>query len=409
MIILASFIHCIFAVIFFFFHRYVEMSVIILIWILFISKIIPPFDVIRRPKFLKQKVSENVVFEQSLYFSSWILFYTALVGVALGVANMFGLPVNLELLYYCIFFLTSVICGVYLLTYPKNPNTFVLFRTHTLIASSIMSILLITSVFFGLHPMNIFILINLLLLTVCLVVVIVLDRKISLSVHTLSVYIFLLSALSSTAGAVYFFDVSLAVSLFFVLIVLWSLYIFFPTLLDRTFKTKHIALISWHFSNCILAFSWAIFGYIFWALFWWPQREILFILCDLLVVFWLWWWVYATEESNPLFFSGMILAISTFVSYGIFMLLPPIFWMIASFLFIFAGWLILTSRAFKNRPEELILAGWAVLFLCGSDIVLIFQSNNLLFLALLFLFQSLIWYVAYEIFHRQTNVKNRAL
>jgi hypothetical protein len=55
------------------------------------------------------------------------------------------------------------------------------------------------------------------------------------------------------------------------------------------------------------------------------------------------------------------------------------------------------------------LAGWSVLFLCASDIVLIFQSNNLLSLALLFLFQSLIWYVAYEIFHRQTNVKNRAL
>jgi|GEM_PF-1046223 len=268
MIILASFIHCIFAVIFFFFQRYVEMGVIILIWVLFISKIIPPLDVIRRPKFLKQKVSENIVFEQSLYLSSGMLFYTALIGVALGIANVFGLPVNLELLYYCIFFLTSVICGIYLLTYPKNPNAFVLFRTHTMIASSIMSILLITAVFFGLHPMNIFILINLVLLTVCLVVVIVLDRKISLPIHTIAIYVFLLSALSTTVGAVYFFDVSLAVSLFFVLILLSSLYIFFPILLEKTFKTKHIPLISWHFANCILAFSWAIFGYIFWSLFW---------------------------------------------------------------------------------------------------------------------------------------------
>ena len=66
MLFLASLIHCIFAVIFFFFHRYIEMSVVIVIWIIFVSKIIPPLDVIRRPKFLKQKVSESDTFEQSL-------------------------------------------------------------------------------------------------------------------------------------------------------------------------------------------------------------------------------------------------------------------------------------------------------------------------------------------------------
>lgn len=133
------------------------------------------------------------------------------------------------------------------------------------------------------------------------------------------------------------------------------------------------------------------------------------ILLSLLFVFGLWFWVYATENENPIFFSGMILAISTFVAYGIFMVLPPLFWMIASSLFVFAGGLILLSRTFKNKNQELILAGGAVLFLCGCDIVLIFQDHNLLSLALLFLFQSLIWYVAYEIFHRQAYVKNRAL
>lgn len=105
----------------------------------------------------------------------------------------------------------------------------------------------------------------------------------------------------------------------------------------------------------------------------------------------------------------MILALSTFVGYVIFMLLPPLFWMVAPSLFVFAGGLVLVSRGFKNKTQELILAGGAVLFLCGSDIVLIFQNHSLLSLALLFLFQSLIWYVAYEIFHRQANVKNRAL
>lgn len=119
--------------------------------------------------------------------------------------------------------------------------------------------------------------------------------------------------------------------------------------------------------------------------------------------------MYATEDENPIFFSGMILALSTLVAYGTFMILPPLFWMVSSSLFVYAGGLILVSRAFKNRVQELILAGGAVLFLCGSDIVLIFQNNNLFALSLLFLFQSLIWYVAYEIFHRQSNAKNRTL
>lgn len=89
MLFLTSLIHCIFAGIFFFFHRYVEMGVVIIVWVIFISKIIPPLDIIKRPKFLKQKLSESDAFEQSLYISSGILFYTALVGVALGIANAF--------------------------------------------------------------------------------------------------------------------------------------------------------------------------------------------------------------------------------------------------------------------------------------------------------------------------------
>lgn len=133
------------------------------------------------------------------------------------------------------------------------------------------------------------------------------------------------------------------------------------------------------------------------------------VLLDLLLVLGLWSWVYTTENDNPIFFSGMILALSTLVAYAIFMIFPPIFWIVSSGLFVFAGGLLLTSRVYKNRVQELILASGAVLFLCGSDIVLIFQSHGLFALSVLFLFQSLIWYGAYEIFHRQANVKKRAL
>jgi hypothetical protein len=174
------------------------MSVVICIWILFVSKIIPPLDVIRRPKFLKQKVSESDLFEQSLYLSSGILFYTALVGVALGIANAIGVPVDLQLLYYCVFFLSSVIYGIYLLTYPKNPNTFVLFRTHTMIASVILSILTMSSLFFNLNSIEGLMMINLALLSAGMAIVLVLDRKIPLPVHVFSVYLFLLTAVSFT-------------------------------------------------------------------------------------------------------------------------------------------------------------------------------------------------------------------
>jgi hypothetical protein len=390
------------------------MSVVIVIWIIFVSKIIPPLDIIRRPKFLKQKVSESDTFEQSLYLSSGILFYTALVGVALGMANVLGLPVDLTLLYYCVFFLTSVIYGIYLLTYPKNPNTFVLFRTHTMIASMVISVLSMSALFFNLNQIDGLMMINLALLSLGLAIVIILDRKIPITVHITTVYFFLLASMCLTAGIVSLFQVDFSIMVFFILITLGSLYLFFPSLLARMYKQAHFTLVSWHFSNCILACSWAIFGYIFWSLFWWYEREILTTLLDLFMLFGLWFWVYSTEDENPIFFSGMILALSTLIGYIAFIILPPIFWVIAATLFVFAGGLLIASRGYKNKIQELILSGWAIVFLCASDIVLIYQHSNfqvgdILTFALLFLFQSLIWYVTYEIFHRQSNVKKWAL
>lgn len=414
MLFLASLIHCVFAVIFFFFHRYIEMSVVIVIWILFVSKIIPPLDVIRRPKFLKQKVSESDAFEQSLYFSSGILFYTALVGVALGIAEIFGLPVDLTLLYYCIFFLTGVIYGIYLLTYPKNPNTFVLFRTHILIASMIVCALTMTALFFGVNSINFFMMTNLLLLSMGLVIVIILDRKIPLAVHVTTIYFFLLTVVCLVAGMTSIFNSDISIVLFFVLWALGCLYLFFPKILWKMYRQEHFSIISWHFSNCILACSWAIFGYIFWSLFWGHEREILTILLDLFLLFGLWFWVYVTEEENPIFFSGMITVLSTLIGYFAFVVLPPVFWIVAATLFVFAGSLLIVSRGYRNKTQELILSGGAILFLCASDIALILQHNflqagEILTFALFFLFQSLIWYVTYEIFHRQSYVKKWAL
>lgn len=71
MILLVSFIHSVFVAIFFLFHRYVETGIILGVWLLFLSKIIPHFDVfVKKPKFLKKKVLEGDVLEQSLYLSS---------------------------------------------------------------------------------------------------------------------------------------------------------------------------------------------------------------------------------------------------------------------------------------------------------------------------------------------------
>ncbi len=79
MFFLVTFIHAVFAGIFFVFGRHIEMSIIIGFYVIFLSKIIPPFDVIKRPAFLKIKTPQNLTLEQSIYVSSGILFYTALV------------------------------------------------------------------------------------------------------------------------------------------------------------------------------------------------------------------------------------------------------------------------------------------------------------------------------------------
>lgn len=174
------------------------MSVIIGIFVIFLSKIIAPLDVLKRPAFLKIKTPESTTLEQSIYISSGILFYTALIGISLGISDALGIPVNLHLFYYCIFFLTSVIYGIYLISYPKNPNVFILFRTHSLLAGTTLSLFILASVLFGFLDLEILIIINLALVIVGLAMVLLLDRNAPINTHVLAVYIFIFSIICST-------------------------------------------------------------------------------------------------------------------------------------------------------------------------------------------------------------------
>ncbi len=137
-----------------------------------------------------------------------------------------------------------------------------------MIASTILSLLTMTALFFEWNSIDGLMMINMLLVTTGLAIVIIFDRNISLPVHIATIYFFLLAIVCLTAGVASLFNDDISITLFFLLTVLGALYLFFPGLQARTYKTSHLPVISWHFSNCILACSWAIFGYIFWSLFW---------------------------------------------------------------------------------------------------------------------------------------------
>jgi hypothetical protein len=121
MILLVAMIHGIFITLFFIFERYIEASCIGLFFLIFLIKIIPPIDVLRKPHFLKKNVSPKESLYQSVYFSSGILFYLALVGMSISASNYFDISSNLRLFQYCIFFLSSIIFALYLMLYVKSP------------------------------------------------------------------------------------------------------------------------------------------------------------------------------------------------------------------------------------------------------------------------------------------------
>ncbi len=160
MLLLLSVIHVVFIVIFYFFHRYVEIGLISFIYMFFFSKTFSWADFFKKPAFLKSENSEKVTFEQSLYLSSGILFYTALIGLALGLATSFQVPIDFRLLDYCVLFLSSVIYILYFSFYPRNPHIFVLFRVHNIIAGLLCSLLVVFSLLFPYNSVTFWQIIN---------------------------------------------------------------------------------------------------------------------------------------------------------------------------------------------------------------------------------------------------------
>lgn len=98
--------------------------------------------------------------------------------------------------------------------------------------------------------------------------VILLDRNIPQGAHTTSIYVFIFSFICLITGFLSFFPVGLPEYIFFLLFGLTGLYIFFPSAIEKAYIKKDIPILSWHFSNCILGLSWAIFVYLFWSIFW---------------------------------------------------------------------------------------------------------------------------------------------
>jgi len=70
MILLVSLIHGIFVTIFFLFERYIEAGFIGFFLLIFLIKVIPPIDVLKKPHFLKKEVSPKESLYQSVYLSS---------------------------------------------------------------------------------------------------------------------------------------------------------------------------------------------------------------------------------------------------------------------------------------------------------------------------------------------------
>ena len=198
---------------------------------------------------------------------------------------------------------------------------------------------------------------NLLLSVLGLSVVVLLDRTAPTNVHVLSVYALIFACISTIVGTLSFFTGSTSSIIFVLTLTLTGLYIFFPSVIERAYIRKNIPALMWHFSNCILALSWAIFLYLFWSLFWGYMDDRMVISFSLLMILGLWLWVYNTDDGNPIFFTGMITVLATFFGFLTFQILPPIFWMITICLFVFSGALVVIAGFFKNKPEELILAG----------------------------------------------------
>lgn len=413
MIFLVALVHGIFIILFSLFERYIEATFIGTFFLIFLIKIIPPLDVLKKPQFLKKEVSPKESLYQSIYFSSWILFYLALVGMSISVSEYFDISSNLRLFQYCIFFLSSVIYALYLILYTKSPGIRVIFRVHCIIVGVLLTVLTIMLVFLW-KGILWFMFLNSIFILAGLLGVLVLDKNIPYNHYLVTLYIFLVLLFSSWVGFISMMSIFhlhyVFYSLFFGLITLAVVYVFLPQLLRRSLATHYTSLGIWHTRNTLLWVSWGVFLILLFTLFLGKTEVKDLVMMSMIVLIVFWSWVYLHTDRSPVFFAGNMLVLTSMYSYVFFYILPQDFWILLLFLFLFVGILLLFSRYFYGRDEEQMLAINAVLFICWVDFYFIFSDQYSLFLiSLLFFLQSFLWYGVYEIFQRHSYAKNQLL
>jgi hypothetical protein len=348
-----------------------------------------------------------------VYFSSWVLFYLALVGISISASDYFDISSNLRLFQYCIFFLSSIIYALYLMLYTKSPWIRVIFRIHCIIVGVFLTILSLSLVVLGKNILW-FMFLNSVFILFGLMAVLVLDRDIPYKTYLVALYTLLWLIFSSAAAfisMIAFFHLHFVYySLFFGTIIMAVLYVFFPQILRRSLAKIHVPYGVWHIRNTLLTASWGVLCILLYFLFWGKSdiRDLIIMSLMVLIVFWS--WVYVQTQRSPVFFAGNMLVVSSLYAYVFFYVLPPLFWLLLLCLFIFVGILILFSRYFYGKNEEQLLAINAVLFICCADFYFIFSGNYSLFLvSILFFLQSFLWYGLYEIFQRHSHAKNELL
>lgn len=413
MIFLIGLIHGIFLTIFILFGRYIEASCIAFLFFIFLIKVIPPIDVLKRPQFLKKEVSDRESLSQSVYFSTGILFYLALIGISISASDYFNASGKLLLFQYCIFFLSSIIFALYLMFYTKSPWIRIIFRTHCIIVGIFLTILSIALVAVNSSIIG-FIFMNIIFILFGLLAVMIFDREITQWTYITSLYTFVFLLLAGSAAFLSMIPIFQSQYMFYLFffgsITFSALYVFLPQFLKRSTATQHISYAIWHLRNSLLGASWILVLFLIYFLFRGTieTRDLVTMSLIILIVFWS--WVYINTDRSPLFFTGNILIITALYSYAFFYILPPSFWLLLVCLFIFVGLLLLFSRYFYGKKEEHILALNAVLFMCCADFYFLFSDSYRLFLvSILFFLQSFLWYGVYEIFQRHSYAKKQLL
>lgn len=395
----------IFVSIFVFFWRFIEAGLLVILFLVFLTKIIPAVDIFHKPGIFNSDRDNSESLSQSVFYGSWILFYLALIGVSISASEYLRIGGNLELFHYSLFLVSSCIYWIYLFFFPRDKNVFTLLRAHSILSWVFMVAMIISFIIFWIK-IPWFMFLNSMMILVGLAGVILLDRYITLRIHLLTVSVFILMSLVSLEGFV--MNITSSVSYYFLIWGVWVafLYIFFIRLLQNIFLIEHQKKVIWYAKNFLLWISWMIAFVLFFYLFLWSEatRSITVLVLIWQLVFWS--WVYSTDARNPIFFSGNLLTLCVLYAYVLFRVLPPSFWILLVFLFLFVGAFLFFAQFFRDKPEEIILGISVILFLCIADFVFFFSDFSLFEISFLFLLQSFFWYGSYEIFQRNSYGKN---